>query len=101
MQNVQTDTLGYLKHYARAIGLAFQVQDDVLDITADTITLGKPAGSDEKLEKSTYVKLLGVKVLKSTPINCLRKPDHRLNIGVITTYCFKSQIGSKQENFDA
>lgn len=59
--DVQTDTLGYLKHYARAIGLAFQVQDDVLDITADTITLGKPAGSDEKLEKSTYVKLLGVK----------------------------------------
>ena len=57
----QTAALGHLKRYARAIGLAFQVQDDVLDITADTITLGKPAGSDEKLEKSTYVKLLGVK----------------------------------------
>ncbi|RKM35533.1 polyprenyl synthetase family protein [Moraxella catarrhalis] len=56
----QTAALGHLKRYARAIGLAFQVQDDVLDITADTITLGKPAGSDEKLEKSTYVKLLGV-----------------------------------------
>lgn len=56
----QTAALGHLKHYARAIGLAFQVQDDVLDITTDTITLGKPAGSDEKLEKSTYVKLLGV-----------------------------------------
>lgn len=58
--DAQTDTLGYLKRYARTIGLAFQVQDDVLDVTADTITLGKPAGSDEKLEKSTYVKLLGV-----------------------------------------
>lgn len=56
----QTAALGHLKRYARAIGLAFQVQDDVLDTTADTITLGKPAGSDEKLEKSTYVKLLGV-----------------------------------------
>lgn len=56
----QTAALSDLKRYARAIGLAFQVQDDVLDITADTITLGKPAGSDEKLEKSTYVKLLGV-----------------------------------------
>lgn len=56
----QTSALGHLKRYARAIGLAFQVQDDVLDVTADTITLGKPAGSDEKLEKSTYVKLLGV-----------------------------------------
>lgn len=57
----QTAALSDLKLYARTIGLAFQVQDDVLDITADTITLGKPAGSDEKLEKSTYVKLLGVK----------------------------------------
>lgn len=56
----QTAALSDLKLYARTIGLAFQVQDDVLDITADTITLGKPAGSDEKLEKSTYVKLLGV-----------------------------------------
>ncbi|WP_053088778.1 polyprenyl synthetase family protein [Moraxella canis] len=56
----QTEALGHLKLYARAIGLAFQVQDDVLDVTADTTTLGKPAGSDEKLEKSTYVKLLGV-----------------------------------------
>ena len=49
-----------LGQYARSVGLAFQVQDDVLDVTADTATLGKPAGSDEKLEKSTYVKLLGV-----------------------------------------
>ncbi|OOR82972.1 polyprenyl synthetase family protein [Moraxella canis] len=56
----QTEALGHLKRYARAIGLAFQVQDDVLDVTADTTTLGKPSGSDEKLEKSTYVKLLGV-----------------------------------------
>ncbi|OAV05302.1 polyprenyl synthetase family protein [Moraxella catarrhalis] len=56
----QTAALSDLKLYARTIGLAFQVQDDVLDVTADTTTLGKPAGSDEKLEKSTYVKLLGV-----------------------------------------
>ncbi|MPX28788.1 polyprenyl synthetase family protein [Moraxella catarrhalis] len=56
----QTAALSDLKLYARTIGLAFQVQDDVLDVTADTITLGKPADSDEKLEKSTYVKLLGV-----------------------------------------
>ncbi|WP_350617400.1 polyprenyl synthetase family protein, partial [Pseudomonas sp. HY7a-MNA-CIBAN-0227] len=42
------------------IGLAFQVQDDILDVTTSTDTLGKPAGSDEKLDKSTYVKLMGV-----------------------------------------
>lgn len=49
-----------LGEYARLIGLAYQVQDDVLDVVADTATLGKMAGSDEKLDKSTYVKLLGV-----------------------------------------
>lgn len=55
-----TDQLRRLASYAQQVGLAFQVQDDVLDVIADTATLGKPAGSDEKLEKSTYVKLLGI-----------------------------------------
>ncbi|WP_296402185.1 polyprenyl synthetase family protein [Psychrobacter sp.] len=49
-----------LMHFAKNIGLAFQVQDDILDVTASTDTLGKPAGSDEGLNKSTYVKLMGV-----------------------------------------
>ena len=42
------------------IGLAFQIQDDILDVTSDTETLGKPVGSDEKNHKSTYVSLLGL-----------------------------------------
>ncbi|MDP5209818.1 polyprenyl synthetase family protein [Microbulbifer sp. 2205BS26-8] len=46
--------------YARAIGLAFQVQDDILDITADTAVLGKPRGADALRNKPTYVSLLGV-----------------------------------------
>jgi len=49
-----------LQECAQHIGLAFQVQDDILDVTTTTDTLGKPAGSDEKLDKSTYVKLMGV-----------------------------------------
>ncbi|MGP5311818.1 polyprenyl synthetase family protein [Psychrobacter faecalis] len=49
-----------LQDCAQNIGLAFQVQDDILDVTTSTDTLGKPAGSDEKLDKSTYVKLMGV-----------------------------------------
>ena len=49
-----------LQECAQHIGLAFQVQDDVLDVTMTTDTLGKPAGSDEKLDKSTYVKFMGV-----------------------------------------
>ena len=49
-----------LQECAQHIGLAFQVQDDILDVTTSTDTLGKPAGSDEKLDKSTYVKFMGV-----------------------------------------
>ena len=49
-----------LKDYAQAIGLAFQVQDDILDIISDTETLGKPQGSDVELNKSTYPALLGL-----------------------------------------
>ena len=54
-----------LNSFAQQIGLAFQVQDDILDVTANTEQLGKPAGSDEKLDKSTYVKLLGVDAAKT------------------------------------
>ncbi|WP_036800190.1 (2E,6E)-farnesyl diphosphate synthase [Photobacterium marinum] len=52
--------LPQLNQYADAIGLAFQVQDDILDVTSDTETLGKPQGSDLELEKSTYPALLGL-----------------------------------------
>ncbi|MBB4657598.1 polyprenyl synthetase family protein [Parvularcula dongshanensis] len=49
-----------LSAYARALGLAFQVQDDVLDATADEATLGKPAGQDAEAGKATFVALLGL-----------------------------------------
>tara|TARA_R110001583_G_scaffold112917_6_gene263162 strand:+ start:50134 stop:51024 length:891 start_codon:yes stop_codon:yes gene_type:complete len=49
-----------LQQFADAIGLAFQVQDDILDITSDTQTLGKPQGSDVAHHKSTYPALLGL-----------------------------------------
>lgn len=49
-----------LSQFAKAIGLAFQVQDDILDIISDTDTLGKPQGSDQDLNKSTYPLLLGL-----------------------------------------
>ncbi|CCN35414.1 geranyltranstransferase [Vibrio nigripulchritudo SO65] len=49
-----------LEKYADLVGLAFQVQDDILDIISDTETLGKPQGSDQELNKSTYPSLLGL-----------------------------------------
>lgn len=51
-------------HYAKAIGLAFQVVDDILDAEADTHTLGKTAGKDKLNNKSTYVTILGLSAAK-------------------------------------
>lgn len=49
-----------LREYAQTIGLAFQVQDDILDIISDTEVLGKTAGKDQQVEKSTYPALMGL-----------------------------------------
>lgn len=58
--NVQASKLEALDTYARYVGLAFQIHDDVLDVTADTETLGKPQGSDAQQNKPTYPSLLGL-----------------------------------------
>jgi farnesyl diphosphate synthase len=51
--------------YARAVGLAFQVIDDVLDVESDTATLGKTAGKDADNDKPTYVSLMGVQAARA------------------------------------
>jgi geranylgeranyl pyrophosphate synthase len=53
-----------LHQYAGAVGLAFQVQDDILDVISDTATLGKQQGADAALSKPTYISLLGVDAAK-------------------------------------
>lgn len=55
-----------LTDYAHAVGLAFQVQDDILDIIASTEELGKPQGSDTQANKSTYPQLLGLAGAQAT-----------------------------------
>jgi farnesyl diphosphate synthase/geranylgeranyl diphosphate synthase type II len=60
-----TEQLQQLDRYACAIGLAFQVQDDILDVTASTETLGKQQGADLALNKPTYVSLLGLEVARA------------------------------------
>ncbi len=49
-----------LEEFALKIGLAFQVADDILDVTADSATLGKTAGKDEAVDKATYPRLMGL-----------------------------------------
>ena len=50
----------YLMRFARILGLAFQVQDDILDVVGDSTVLGKPQGSDQAQNKSTYPAMLGL-----------------------------------------
>ena len=52
--------------FAQKVGLAFQIIDDILDKTADATLLGKPIGSDEKNDKTTFVTLLGLEGAKNT-----------------------------------
>ena len=59
-KDLGADELAALDKYSRAIGLAFQVVDDVLDATADSATLGKTAGKDAADNKPTYVSILGL-----------------------------------------
>jgi farnesyl diphosphate synthase len=58
--DLASSTLQKLDHYAKCIGLAFQICDDILDETADTQILGKQQGADKALNKPTYPALLGV-----------------------------------------
>lgn len=62
--NIEQWQLKQLDQYATTIGLAFQVQDDILDVMTDTEILGKQQGSDAERNKPTYVSTLGLKEAK-------------------------------------
>ena len=62
---VSTAQLEALDRYAHAIGLAFQVQDDILDVIGDTATLGKKQGADQALAKATYPAILGLEAAQT------------------------------------
>src|SRR5215207_556472 len=77
--------LAALARYGAAIGLAFQIADDVLDVTATTDQLGKTAGRDLELRKSTYPALLGVDGAKSRAEALVREGCTALDeVGLLT-----------------
>ena len=67
-----------LSTYGAAIGLAFQVVDDILDVTADSATLGKTAGKDADQDKPTYVSLLGLARSQAYAQELLAQADEAL-----------------------
>lgn len=70
--------LPLLDRYAHAIGLAFQVQDDILDVIGDSAKTGKPQGSDQELEKSTYPALLGLEQAQNKALDLYKDAIHVL-----------------------
>ncbi len=76
--HADADNLASLSQYARAIGLAFQVQDDILDVESDTATLGKHQGADIARDKPTYPALLGVEAAKAYALELRDQALHAL-----------------------
>ncbi|MFS0561964.1 polyprenyl synthetase family protein [Terribacillus sp. 179-K 1B1 HS] len=65
LAGAKLEKLELMKRFGTYIGLIFQIQDDILDVTGDESVLGKPVGSDEVNKKSTYPKLLGLNGAKA------------------------------------
>lgn len=63
------DEIDAAQIYAENLGMAFQIRDDILDLTATSEELGKPAGSDEKNGKNTYVSVLGMEDAKKAVLD--------------------------------
>jgi farnesyl diphosphate synthase len=73
-----TATLATLDDYASALGLAFQIRDDILDIEGDSAQLGKTAGKDQAQDKSTYPSLLGMDGARAELARQSRRMDDAL-----------------------
>ena len=72
--------LPLLDKYAECIGLAFQVQDDILDVVGDTATLGKRQGADQQLGKSTYPALLGLEQARKKASDLIAEARQSLTV---------------------
>ena len=59
--DLSPERISALDAFGRTIGIAFQIKDDILDVEGDTDVIGKPSGSDQRLDKATYPGLLGIR----------------------------------------
>ncbi|MEZ5664603.1 MAG: polyprenyl synthetase family protein [Burkholderiaceae bacterium] len=79
----EPDTWAHLSHFGAALGLAFQVVDDILDVTVDSATLGKTAGKDAASEKPTFVSLMGLDQAKAYADRVLAQAHEALHLSRI------------------
>lgn len=78
-QDLPPDQFDVVTQFANFIGLAFQVQDDILDVEADTATLGKPQGSDMLKNKPTYPGVIGMAAAKRVALELHAKAVNTLD----------------------
>jgi farnesyl diphosphate synthase len=79
-QEINENERAALQRYSNAIGLAFQVVDDILDVTSSSATLGKTAGKDAANNKPTYVSILGLEASKVLAENCRMEAHNALQV---------------------
>lgn len=80
--NPEKNVKKVLKSYAKKIGLAFQIKDDILEVTSNKETLGKNTNSDQKNHKSTYANILGIDKAKEKTMSLCEDA-----IGNLETLC--------------
>ena len=80
--NTEKNVKKVLKSYAKKIGLAFQIKDDILEVTSNKETLGKNTNSDQKNHKSTYANILGIDKAKEKTMSLCEDA-----IGNLETLC--------------
>lgn len=94
--DLQIDALSL---YGRNLGLAFQIADDILDVEGDEQILGKPIGSDEGLDKTTYVSLYGLEKAKKIAAEKIKEakesldifPKNTLQLKMLADFCVSRQ----------
>ncbi len=78
LAGVDKETIMRLERIGRFIGLAFQIQDDILDVTSSEERLGKPINSDKKNHKTTYIDLKGLEISREDVSNYLTQADREI-----------------------
>tara|TARA_B100000900_G_C20490686_1_gene679431 strand:+ start:19 stop:891 length:873 start_codon:yes stop_codon:yes gene_type:complete len=79
-KNNNSELSSALRQYAKCIGLAFQVQDDILDVEGETEVIGKPKGSDHKSDKTTYPKLMGLRNAKKRASDLIQESCDAISV---------------------
>jgi len=79
MGGADAERVAAIERYAREVGLAFQIIDDVLDVEGDPTSLGKTAGKDAASEKPTYPALFGLEQSRALANECLRRAHEALD----------------------